>query len=234
MNEEIDKLHISLINKGSAVEYRIDLDKILYLESQGNRTIIHKEREEHIDGTEIVVAKTLLHFEEKLVGKPFLRIHNSFIINAQKLAKYNKGTKKFVTLVNGKEIDVSRGRKDILEGNNKIEKHPVPAYDEVIYVDLKSILYLEAHHDRTEFHLIIMVEGKPSKTSIFSTKNIGFFEKSLVNKPFFRIHDSYIVNLSKVVKYYRGSSSGYAVLNTGDGLAVSMGKKDAFLQYFRR
>ena len=220
--EKVDKLSIPAIIKGAVGYYYIDLDKILYLESQNNRTIIHKERDEYNKETEIEATKTLLHFENQLLGKPFMRIHNSFIINTQKLAKYHKGARKFVTLIDGTKIDVSRSKKGILE-DGIIEKYPIPVYDELIYVDLKSILYLEAHYDRTEFHLI-------ASPSITSSKNIGFLEKSLANKTFIRIHDSYVVNLTKVVKYLR---HGYVVLNTSIGLPVSQNKKEVFLQYFR-
>jgi len=233
MNTQIDKLSIPAIINGSVGYYYVDLDKIFYLESNSNRTVIHKERDEQIKETEIEATKTLLYFENELRGKPFLRIHNSFIINVQKLVKYNKRTKK-VTLLDGTKIDVSRSKKDIF-GDSKIEKYPIPIFEEFIYIDLKSILYLEAHFDRTEFHLL----GSPPITS---SKNIGFFEKSLADKPFFRIHNSYIISLTKVIKYFRGSSkvtenvgssSGYAVLNTGKGLPVSANKKDDFLKYFR-
>lgn len=230
VNEKIDKLSIPAMIDGSVGYHYVDLDKILYLESFNNTTAIYIEGEK----TPIKVAKTLLYFENELIQKSFLRVHQSFIINAQKLATYNKGERKFVTLVNGKKIDVSRSQKGVLE-DGKIEKCPIPVFDELIFVDLKTVLYLEAHGDRTEFHLV-------DKT-IMSTKNIGFFEKKLFDKFFCRIHDKYMINLIKVTKYYRGSAkvtkdvgrnTGYAVLNTGKGLPVSTSKKEEFLKYFRK
>ena len=225
VGKTVDKLSVPATLDDSVGYYYIDLDKIFYLESRSNRTIIHKEKEDQITETEIEATKTLLYFEKVLRGKPFLRIHHSFIINAQKLAKYNKGARKFVTLINGDEIDVSRSRKDILE-NEIFGKYPVPVYEGIVYVDLKFILYLEADRDKTKFYFA----GSPSITS---TKNVGFFEDSLANRHFFRIHDKYIINLVKVVKNYRRSNSCYAVLDTGMGLPVSASKKEAFLEYFR-
>jgi len=226
---KIDKLSIPAIINGSFGYYYIDLDKILYLESCNNTTVIHIE-----DEKPITVAKVLKYFEKELLGKPFLRIHNSYIINVHKLSKYNKGTKKFVILTNGQKIDVSRSRKNVLE-NNVIVKYTIHTYDGLVYVDFNAILYLEANHDKTIFHLT-------NNKSIESIKNIGFFENTFIDKPFFRIHDKYIINMINVVKYYRGSNqqtenqrktSGYVVLNTGYGLPVAASKKEMFLRFFR-
>jgi len=140
---------------------------------------------------------------------------------------------KYVILSNGQKIDVSRSKQNVLE-NSIIEKLAIPVYEGIVYVDFKSILYLEANLDKTIIHF---TNCQPIK----SIKNIGFFENPLKGKPFFRIHDKYIINLINVSKYYRGSNkqaenkgktSGYVILNTGVGLPVSAGKKELFLHFF--
>ena len=228
-HERVDKLSIPAKMNGSLGFHYIDLDKILFLESNNNTTVIHFEEE-----IPITAVKVLKFFENELRGKPFLRIHKSYIINVRKLHKFNKGKKKYVILTNGQKIDVSRSKQNVLE-NNIIEKLAIPDYEGIVYVDFKSILYLEANHDKTIFYL---TNGQ----SVKSTKNIGYFENALTGQPFFRIHDKYIINLNKVVKYYRGSNQlsetacktpGYVVLSAGTGLPVSAGKKEMFLQFFR-
>jgi len=223
-----EKLPVPAIIEGSFGYYYIDLVKILFLESSNNTTIIHLEGEKPI-----TVTKVLKYFEHELLGKPFARVHNSYIINVHKLVKYYKGTRKHVILTNGQIIDVSRSRKNVLE-NNHIAKYSIPVYDGLFYVDLKSVLYLEADHEKTIFNLI-------NGQIITSTKNIGFFKESLTDKPFVRIHDKYVINLLHVTKYFRGynkktdqkgKTSGYIVLNTGKGLPVSAGKKESVLRFF--
>ena len=90
-----DKLPVPAIIEGSFGYYYIDLSKILYLESSNNKTTIHLEGEKPI-----TVAKVLKYFEQELLGKPFARVHNKYIINVHKLVKYYKGTSKHVILTN--------------------------------------------------------------------------------------------------------------------------------------
>ena len=229
IRERVEKLSIPSKMNGSFGYYYIDLDKILFLESNNNTTVIHFEEE-----TPITVVKILKFFESELLGKSFLRIHKSYIINVRKLYKYNKGKKKYVILTNGQKIDVSRSKQNALE-KNIIEKLIVPDYEGIVYVDYNSILYLEANHDKT---IIYLMNGH----SVKSMKNIDYFEKALTEKSFFRIHDKHIINLKNVMKYYRGSNkisettgktSGCVVLNTGTVLPVASSKKELFLRFFR-
>jgi len=225
-----DKLPVPAIIEGSFGYYYIDLVKILFLESSNNTTIIHLEGEKPI-----TVAKVLKFFEQELLGKPFARVHNKYIINVNKLVKYYKGTRKHVILTNGQTIDVSRSRKNVLENNYIATKYSIPVYDGLVYVDLKSVLFLEANHEKTIFNLI-------NGQIITSTKNIGYFKESLTDKPFVRIHDKYVINLTHVAKYFRGynkktdqkgKTSGYIVLNTGKGFPVAASKKESVLRFFR-
>jgi two-component system LytT family response regulator len=116
-----------------------------------------------------------------------------------------------------------------------VDKYAIPVYDGLAYVDFSSILYLEANHDKTIFYLI-------DNRSVRSTKTIGCIEKTLTGKPFFRIHDKYMINLFHIENYYRGcnringsksTDSGCVVLSSGQSLPVSVGKKEKFLQHFR-
>jgi len=228
--EQTGKLSIPAKMDGSFGYHYIELEKIFFLKSNSNTTTVHFEKEEPIS-----VTKTLKYFEKKLLGLPFLRIHESFIINVQKLYKYSKGKRKYVILTDGQKISISKRKQSTLENlttiNNKCE---IPDYEGIVYLEIKSILYFEADQDKTIVHL-------SSGQKIHSVKNIGYFEDTLYSKPFFRIHNKYIINLLHVERFYRGSSkqsdnkrstSGYVVLSTGKGLSVSASKKESFLQLF--
>ncbi len=60
----------------------------------------------------LMVAKTLKEFEELLRDDQFFRVHNSHLINLSFIKSYNKGKGGFVTLHDGKHIEVSTRRKD--------------------------------------------------------------------------------------------------------------------------
>lgn len=91
-------------------------------------------------------------------------------------------------------------------------------------LELVNILYLESDNSYTT---IFLLDG----TRITSTRNLGFFEGVLLPEPFLRVHNSFIVNLTKVVKYIRGDD-GYLILVNGLPIRVSRSKKDELLVFF--
>ncbi len=89
---------------------------------------------------------------------------------------------------------------------------------------VKDILYCEADGNATKLHL---VNGR-RKTS---SRTLGHFEELLQHSWFSRIHNSYLVNLSHVSGYHRGTG-GQVELTNGTMLDVSARKKDDFLADF--
>jgi DNA-binding LytR/AlgR family response regulator len=68
-------------------DYRyIDSRDILYLEADNNSTDIHLK-----DGEMVTAFKTLKHFENVLPSDQFLRIHNSYIMNVNQVARIHTG-----------------------------------------------------------------------------------------------------------------------------------------------
>jgi len=80
---------------------------ILYCESDGNYTTLY-----FIDNTKLVVSKTLKEVEELLHHYHFLRIHNSFLINHRQVGRYIKTDGGFIEMTNGKQLPISRQRRD--------------------------------------------------------------------------------------------------------------------------
>lgn len=87
----------------------IQVADILFCEADSNYSFVQmKEKSQRIHAT-----KTLLQFENLLSDHGFCRIHDKFIINLKEIKEYMRGGEGgVVTLSNGKEIDVSRRRKD--------------------------------------------------------------------------------------------------------------------------
>lgn len=68
-------------------DYRyIDSRDVLYLEADNNSTDIHLK-----DGEMVTAFKTLKHFENVLPTNQFLRIHNSYIMNVNQVARIHTG-----------------------------------------------------------------------------------------------------------------------------------------------
>jgi len=116
-NFSVENLEMALINYNSrAVHKRITLntdgkllflesDEILYAESDGNYSTIFLT-----DGQKIVLTKKLKEVNELLPSDSFFRIHNSYIINLNKIKEFLK-TDGYVVLKSNHKIPVSRQKK---------------------------------------------------------------------------------------------------------------------------
>lgn len=85
----------------------VDTDSILYLEADGNYTLLRIA-----DDQKIVVSKTLKEFEDVLPAKVFIRIHHSYLINKQHVVRYIRGEGGQVVMRNGRTLDVARRKKE--------------------------------------------------------------------------------------------------------------------------
>ncbi|TYP99952.1 LytTR family two component transcriptional regulator [Tenacibaculum adriaticum] len=83
----------------------LEPSEILFVESDGNYSSIHTT-----ENKKIVLTKKLKEVNELLPKNHFFRIHNSFIINLDKIKEFYK-TDGYVVIENNHKIPVSRQRK---------------------------------------------------------------------------------------------------------------------------
>ena len=100
-------------------------------------------------------------------------------------------------------------------------KLALPTADGLIFIKIDDILYCEASSNYT---YIFSSDGKKYLVS----RTLKEYEDMLSEHNFFRIHNSYLINLGSVKKYVRGEG-GYVVMNNDVSLDVSKRKKDSFL-----
>lgn len=99
--------------------------------------------------------------------------------------------------------------------NNK--RLPVNSREGITFIELDSILYLEADSNYTHIYL---TTGK----KITITRTLKDYEGLLSELGFFRVHNTYIINLKFVDKYIRGEG-GQVVMNNGTAIEVSQSRK---------
>ena len=87
----------------------IDLEDILYCESDGAYTFVHLN-----NGSKKLISKTLKFLEDILCDFHFLRVHKSYIVNMNYVSKYSRGSGGLLTMKNGARIKVSRSKKEEL------------------------------------------------------------------------------------------------------------------------
>lgn len=86
----------------------IRTDEIVYIEADGNYTSIFMKTAKE----KYYVSKSLKEIEGLLVGRNFLRTHNSFIVNPLYVKKYVRGAGGYLIMSNGTSVDVSRANKE--------------------------------------------------------------------------------------------------------------------------
>ena len=101
---------------------------------------------------------------------------------------------------------------------------PLPTRNGFELVQTEHIVYCRSEGNYTVFYL-------KDNRSIMVSKQLGIYEKILPGQMFVRIHSQYIVNLSYVMKYSKGSG-GSITLGTGGELPVSANRKQEFMERF--
>ncbi|MHA7863658.1 LytR/AlgR family response regulator transcription factor [Flagellimonas marinaquae] len=103
-------------------------------------------------------------------------------------------------------------------------KITLPQQDGFQVLEVSDIYFCKADDNYTEIYL--------EKKKIVVSKTLKYFEDALQSYSFARIHKSYLVNVSEVVKYKKGKG-GSVVLSNGKELSVSASKKANLLSYFQ-
>ena len=82
----------------------LEIDKIIRLESDGNYTKLYAD-----DGKCIISSKTLKIFEDLLQNSKFIRVHNSHVVNFNKITAILKN--EIVVLNDGSNVPLSRRKR---------------------------------------------------------------------------------------------------------------------------
>ncbi len=107
-NSKFDKKKISINTDGKLIF--VDADTIVFVESEGNYSTIVMD-----DGQKLVITKKLKEVNTILPEHYFFRIHNSYIINLNKIKEFIKN-EGYVVMETNHKIPVARQRKtDFLE-----------------------------------------------------------------------------------------------------------------------
>lgn len=105
--------------------------------------------------------------------------------------------------------------------NKMPTKLAIPCSDGIDYININDIVMISADGRYSTVHV---VDKKP----YFVTRNLGEFEELLAESQFFRIHNSYLINLDFVIKYSR-KDGGIVEMLDSSKLPISRTKKNDFL-----
>jgi two-component system, LytTR family, response regulator len=112
--------------------------------------------------------------------------------------------------------------KDALRQKTVFEKLAVTTLNEIKFIELSKIRFLQSDNNYTTIHL-------DNNQQLVSSKNIGYYEELLESTNFFRIHNSYLVNLKKIERFIKGKA-GAVEIEGGITLDVSVRRKDSLFE----
>ncbi|MDX1408059.1 MAG: LytTR family transcriptional regulator DNA-binding domain-containing protein [Saprospiraceae bacterium] len=108
--------------------------------------------------------------------------------------------------------------------NNNVRKIALPTFEGLEFIDLDDILYCQSD---SAYSYVFFTDG----TKLYISKTLRYLEEILCDFHFFRVHNSYIVNLHYVRKYSK-ADGGLLIMNNGDKVRVSRSKKEELLNLF--
>lgn len=108
-----------------------------------------------------------------------------------------------------------------LEGNRRLA---LKTSEYIEIVELQDIIYCKSDKGYTTFHL-------KGKAEILVSQGLKHFEDMLIHLGFIRCHQSYLINLRGVKKYYR---DGFFLMKNDEKIPVSSRKKEDVLKYLQR
>lgn len=97
--------------------------------------------------------------------------------------------------------------------------------DGIIFQAINEIAYCESDNSYTTFNL---VNGK----KILASKTMKEYENILIRYDFFRIHNSYLINMNFIEMYVK--SEGGVVIINGDKVPISRNRKEEFLKAMKK
>ncbi len=103
-DKKFDEIYIPGVSNNKLVE----IEDVLYCQSDNNYTWFYFQ-----DGTNLLTSKTLKFYESLLPDRLFFRIHQSYLINLNRIKVYQPKNK-FITMEGDVELPVSVRKKQML------------------------------------------------------------------------------------------------------------------------
>ena len=97
--------------------------------------------------------------------------------------------------------------------------------DGLLFVSTADIMYCEAESNYTNVVL--------STRKIMVSKTLKEIDEALAGPDFYRIHNSFLINLNHIQKYVRGDG-GYVLMNDGKSVSISRSKRQEFMDMFSK
>lgn len=163
---------------------------------------------------------TTAHAEYAIKAIKFSAI--DYLLKPIDLEELKKAVAKVQGKQNGSIVERMRQLLQNIKSPVSENKLALPTADGLTFIKVSDILYFKASGNYTE---IFMNGGQKHLVS----RHLKEYDDLLSDQNFFRIHHSYLINISFISSYVRGEG-GYVVMSDNSSLDVSRRKKEAFLE----
>ncbi len=106
----------------------------------------------------------------------------------------------------------------------KMKRIALTTHDGLLFVHTSDIMYCQSENNYTWVHL-----AKGTKHLL--AKTLKEFEETLPPTEFYRLHNSYLVNLNEIQRFVR-DDGGYVIMNNGTQITIARARREAFFAMF--
>ena len=133
------------------------------------------------------------------------------------------GTINKIKKYSNRQISASRLENILLNFNSKFDKKRITINTDgkLLFLDIDDIIYVESDGNYSTIYL-------QNQKKIVVTKKLKEVDAILPEHHFFRIHNSYIINLGKIKAFIK--NEGYVVMNSNHKIPVARKRKSDFLE----
>ena len=171
----------------------------------------------------------------------FCTAYDQFAIKAFKYSALNyllkpvdpEDLKETIRRIEERKAAPSKEQIDLLFQNIKQQQRPATTQrialtsgDGMIFVQTQDILYCQAESNYTS---VVLTGGK----KILVSKVLKEIDETLSGPDFFRIHNSYLINMNHIKKYVRGEG-GYIIMDDGATISISRNRRQEFMEQFSK
>lgn len=182
----------------------------------------------------------LEQFDKLSFDVVFCTAYDQFAIKAFKYSALNyllkpvdpDDLKETIRRLEDKKITPSREQLELLmQGIKNTQKPTVSRIalttgEGLLFVTTADILYCMADSNYTS---VVLKGGK----KILVSKVLKDIDEALSGPDFYRIHNSYLINLNHISKYVRGDG-GYVVMQDGVTVSISRSRRQEFMELFEK
>ncbi len=98
--------------------------------------------------------------------------------------------------------------------------------DGLIFVATGDIIYCKAESNYTN---VVLTDGR----KIMVSRVLKELDETLAGADFYRVHSSFLINISHIKKFVRGEG-GYIVMDNDDNITLSRSRRQEFMELFSR